>query len=502
MNPASPPALSACAGLLPLLALILPLITSLILLLLRRRVHLLLWIAWTAACLHLLILWCCLQALQEGLVLDCLLLPLLPGLELALKPDTLGFALAFPVSVFWPLLATFLQTLPNRQPAFLLTLAGYQTCLALAVSAATGMAFAGNLPTLSLGYCLLICSSCPFLIADKRLDEAVGSPLRRHLIALLAPALLLLPAMALLSTLNGALDFAASSKGLLDGHKPGLLHCLLFLFCLFGFAANGAMPCHRWLFACLDAPLPFFALALALVLGNAGLFASGRIMLFMFGSSMEVLHLDLVVFVLWGSMAVLAALLSLFKDSLLERLNWSTVSQSACVVLGLALDSREAQAGALLLLICHSTAKLTALLASAPLLARSGSARIQAMTGLGRELPLPASLLTLGVLSLGGIPPLAGFAALWPLLKGALAAQQPAVAVILASVAVLQLAAFAPVIQTLFFAHPAQISRPDSSTALRPGLLWPLVLAGALVLLPGLLPASTLRTTLEILRPW
>ena len=494
MNLASPPVLIASATLLPLAA-------SLLMLLAHRRVHLLAWITWLAASLQLATLWLCLQTLQEGLVPHCPLLPLLPGLHLALKPDHLSCALAFPVSVFWPLLAGFVHTVQTqtRQPALLLTPTGCQSCLALTISAATGMAFAGNLPTLYLFYCLLILCSAPFLIAAKGLDETAG-PVRSHLIALLAPALLLMPVMALLLTLNNTLDFANPSRGLLDRQGPGWLVCLLFLASLFGFAANGAMPCHRWLLACLNAPLPASVLAQT-VLGNAGLFASARIMLSVFGSTLEDLHLDLLVFVLWGSMAVLAALLALCKDGLLDRLTWSTVSQFACVVLGLALDSREAQAAALLLLTCHGAAKLTALLAAAPLLTRSGSARIQALAGLGRELPLPASLLTLAMLSLGGLPPLAGFAALWPLLKGALAAHQPAVAVILATVAVLHLATFAPVIQTLFFVQPAQMGRPDSTAAPKPGLLWPLTLAGLLILIPGLLPASALWTLLETLRP-
>ena len=501
MNPPPHPVQTSSTDFLLLLALLLPLAASLLMLLLRRRVHWFAWIACATACLQLLTFWFCLQALQEGLAPDCLLLSLLPGLDLALKPDRLSFALAIPISVFWPLLAVCTQSLQQGENGLFQT--RNQISLALTVGATTGMACAGNLPTLYLFYCLLIFSSCPFLLTERRLDAA-ADPVRRHLLALLIPALLLMPVMAHISTLAGTLEFA-DSQGLLTGQGPGWLICLLFLFCLFGFAANGVMPCHRWLFACLDAPLPASVLAQA-VLGPAGLFASARIMLSVFGNSMERLHLDLLVFVLWGSMAVLAALLALYKDSLTERLTWSTVSQFACVVLGLALDSHEAAEGALLLLTGHCAAKLCALLVSGPLLARRGSARIQALAGLGRELPFLACLLTLALLSLSSVPPLAGFAALWLMLKGALAAHQPAVAVILVSVAVLHLAAFAPVVQTLFFAQSPQATPasglPIKSAPLHAGLLWPSGLSAVLLLLPGLVSDSALHAILESVRPW
>ncbi|MCB1843742.1 MAG: monovalent cation/H+ antiporter subunit D family protein, partial [Halioglobus sp.] len=133
----------------------------------------------------------------------------------------------------------------------------FYVCFAIAIAAALGVAFAGNLLTLFLCYEILTLSTYP-LVSHKG-DRATVASARVYLGILLFTSIgLLLPAIIWTYLLAGTLTFMPD--GLLSGHISGPAVGLLLALYVFGVGKAAVMPVHRWLPAAMVAPTPVSAL--------------------------------------------------------------------------------------------------------------------------------------------------------------------------------------------------------------------------------------------------
>jgi multicomponent Na+:H+ antiporter subunit D len=196
------------------------------------------------------------------------------------------------------------------------------------------------------------------------------------------------------------------------------------LLLLFGFGCKAGMyPLHAWLpVAHPVAPAPISA-ALSALLTKAGALGIIRVMYYVIGPAywrtgwLRYLWLTVIlVTVFLGSMLA-------FREPLLKkRLAYSSVSQIAYVLFGLALLEPDGFAGAILQLIFHAFAKLTLFLCAGVIIRQTKRQDVGGLRGLGRRLPVVMGCFSLAALSLAGIPPLGGFVGKWRLISGALAA--------------------------------------------------------------------------------
>lgn len=284
-----------------------------------------------------------------------------------------------------------------------------------------GLNFAGNMITFYLFYELMTLLSVP-LVLHHQTKEALMAGLKYLLYSVFGSSLILFGFFLLASYGNG-LTFQAA--GILAGQVPGEKEALVLSasFCMIlGFSVKAGMfPFHGWLpTAHPEAPAPASAV-LSAVIVKMGILGIIRTVYYVVGA--DVLR-GTWVQIIW----LILALITVFMGSVLayrerllkKRLAYSTVSQAAYILFGLALMNGQALTGALLHIVCHALFKGTLFLFAGALIHQTGKQRVDELKGIGKQMPAALWCFTLASLGLVGIPPTVGFLSKWYLAAGAL----------------------------------------------------------------------------------
>jgi NADH-quinone oxidoreductase subunit N len=200
------------------------------------------------------------------------------------------------------------------------------------------------------------------------------------------------------------------------------------------------------------------------------------------------------------ALAILAAVtmtlgnVAALRQTRLKRLlAYSRIAQAGYVLMAIAVAARVtgAASAASYYLAVYLFMNLGAFAAVAQIERAWGTDEIAALRGLGRRAAGPALVLTLSLLSLAGIPPLAGFAGKVLVLEVAIDGGLTWLAVIAAINWVVALYYYVGLVAQIYFRGAAQQAQLPGRLGYR--LAWTLSLAGTLVL--GIVPALGLRLT-------
>ncbi len=208
----------------------------------------------------------------SGKTLSCHLFTLLPGATITLKADAMSMIFAIVASSLWTIAVFYslgyMRSLNEHAQT------RFNTCFALAIFSAIGVAFSANLLTMYLFY--EIVSICTYPLVAHHQDKEGYNGARKYIVYLTTTAkALLLPAMILIYVLTGSLDFAPNiHTGIFPPEVNKPLVIMLYVFCLFGFAKNGIMPFHHWLPGAMVAPTPVSALLHAVAVVKVGVFCT------------------------------------------------------------------------------------------------------------------------------------------------------------------------------------------------------------------------------------
>jgi NADH-quinone oxidoreductase subunit N len=191
-------------------------------------------------------------------------------------------------------------------------------------------------------------------------------------------------------------------------------------------------------------------------------------------------------------------LAALRQRRLKRLLAYSSIAQAGYVLLPLAVLERTATALPALVfyLAAYVFMNLGAFCVAAQLERASGTDAIEDLQGLGRTAPWTGGVLALSLLSLAGIPPLAGFAGKVLLLEAALAGHLAWLAVAAAVNMVLALYYYMAIVARLYFMQDAG-KRPATGGGF--GAVQAASLAGTIVL--GVAPQSLLHLLALALAP-
>ncbi len=422
--------------------------------------------------------------------------PLLPGIDLVLRIDSLSLLFASLSAVLWLVTTVYavgyLEGHPNRSRFF-----GF---FSLCVTSTVGISFAGNLITFLLCYEMLTLVTYP-LVAHYGTPAALRAA-RLYLIYGVAGGLSLLIGIVWLTWLVGPVEFRAGGAPAvadLAARDPGTA-AAIFALLVGGLAVKCAMfPLHGWLPRAMVAPAPVSALLHAVAVVKAGVFGLARVIddLFGIGVARELgvltpLLVAASVTILYGSVRALT------QDDLKKRLAYSTVSQVSYVALGLSMYGVTATTGGLVHLVHQGLTKIT-LFFCAGLFAQVLTVKtVSGMAGLGRRMPLTSAAFTIGAFGMIGLPPLAGFVTKWTLGVGAVESAVPAVLAVLVTSSLLNAGYFLPVVIAIWFKDPAPRDQLDvvPERAGRRGceapaaLLLPALVTAALAVAAGLLAAA------------
>jgi len=376
--------------------------------------------------------------------------PLLPGLSISLRADSLSMLFAVTASALWVVTvfysAGYMRGLQEHAQT------RFNVCFALALFGAIGCAFADNLLTLYLFYEVVSITTYP-LVAHHQDEEGYTGGKKYLTYLTLTAKGLVLPAMAVIYALTGTLDFADNIRpGILPADTSRLVFSLLYGACLLGFAKNGVMPLHHWLPGAMVAPTPVSALLHAVAVVKAGVFSTVRVMLYVFGTDrMEAFGLGWPTAYFVSFTIIAASVIALSQDNLKLRLAYSTVSQLSYVILGVALLTPAGIEGGLVHIANHAFSKITLFFCAGAIYVATHKKNISEMSGLGRAMPVTFGAFGLAALSMIGAPPVAGFVTKWNLLLGAWDAKSVGIIVVLLASTLLNAAYFVPVVYRAFF---------------------------------------------------
>lgn len=429
---------------------------------------------------------------------ECVLLRILPGIELSFRVDAFGLLFATGASLLWILTSFYSIGYMRSLKAHAQT--RYYSCFALALSTTIGVAFAANLFTLFLFYEALTLVTYPLVAHNQTAEAKAGA--RKYVIYLLGAAkVFLLAAVILIYNVAGTLDFR--NGGILPAAQvaahPGLLRVVFALF-LFGFAKNALMPLHSWLPAAMVAPTPVSALLHAVAVVKTGVFSTLRVFFFIFGlHAMRDLGADGLALTAAAVTILVGSLLALGQDNLKARLAFSTVSQLSYIILGAALLNSRGAVGGIAHITNHAVSKITLFFCAGSIYISTHKTAISQMSGLAKRMPWTMAAFTISSLSIVGIPLTSGFVSKWYLALGALDRQSfPLLAVLLAS-SLLGAAYLGQVIYKAYFEEETEPRIHDKVREV-PWMVAPLAISAAASLLLGLYPNLVLNLAGRITR--
>jgi len=387
-----------------------------------------------------------------GSVIEYTLIEVLPGLAIQFRVDPMGMLFALVSSSLW--IVTSAYSIGYMRGLDEHSQTRYFSFFAVALSATIGVAFSANLFTMYLFYEMLSLATYP-LVTHHQDDEARISG-RKYLSFILGTSIgLVLPAMLIIYSLAGTLDFA--SQGILSIGLSKSTVAVLLLMCVFGFAKAGIMPFHAWLPAAMVAPTPVSALLHAVAVVKVGVFSIFRVITGIFGSNLLLsLNLGTVLCYIAAFTILTASLIALSQDGLKRRLAFSTIGQLSYIILGAALLSPKGQIGGLVHIAMHAFGKITLFMCAGAIFVATGKKYISEMVGIGKRMPVTMIAFFIGSLSVIGLPPTVGFFSKWTLVLGTLEADQMAMLVVLLASSLLNGAYFLPIVYKAFFCTPEE----------------------------------------------
>ena len=391
------------------------------------------------------------------------LFDIVPGLPLHFVVEPLGMLFALVASFLW--IVTSFYSIGYMRGHHEEDQTRFYVCFAVAISAALGVAMAGNMLTLFVAYEALTLSTYP-LVTHHRSEESMRAG-RVYLGILLATSIgLQLVGIVWTWIAAGTLEFTPG--GVLAGKVDGLaLAVLLFLY-MYGIGKAALMPLHRWLPAAMVAPTPVSALLHAVAVVKAGVFAVLKVAIYIFGID----HLRETGASTWlmyaaGFTIVAASAVALTKDNLKARLAYSTVSQLSYVVLGAALATTWSVVGGAMHIAMHAFGKITLFFCAGAIMVASHKTEVSGMAGLGRRMPVTFAAFAVGALSVTGLPPLGGAWSKWSIGLGAAEAGELFFIVVLMVSSLLNVAYLIPVAARAFVAGGPEAVGGQSGEAIR-----------------------------------
>ncbi|MEO6912406.1 MAG: NADH-quinone oxidoreductase subunit L [Candidatus Baltobacteraceae bacterium] len=198
----------------------------------------------------------------------------------------------------------------------------------------------------------------------------------------------------------------------------GALGGALFLVCaclFIGAAAKSAqVPLHTWLADAMEGPTPVSALIHAATMVTAGVYLIARCWPLWNASS----DAQLLVGTIGGLTALVGAVLGISQWDIKRVLAYSTVSQIGYMIMGVGVGAYE---GGVAHFFTHAFFKAQLFLGSGLIIhALASEQDMRRMGGLRKKMPFAFWMMTIGVVSICGIPPLAGFFSKDAVIYGAL----------------------------------------------------------------------------------
>jgi multicomponent Na+:H+ antiporter subunit D len=281
---------------------------------------------------------------------------------------------------------------------------GYHPLFQVLVAGINGAFLTGDLFNMYVWFEVLLISSFVLLTLGNRRAQLEGG--LKYVAVNLVSSLLFLVSIGLTYGLTGTLNMADLAVALRDA-PAGLVTVLAMLF-LIAFGIKAAIfPLFFWLPASYHTPPVAVSAIFAGMLTKVGVYALIRSFTLLFTQDVGWTHQVL----LWlsGFTMLTGVLGAAAQNEFRKILSFHIISQIGYMIMGLALYTPLALAGAVFYLVHHIIVKANLFFVAGLAQRAGGSFRLSELGGLYRKHPLLAVLFLIPAFSLAGFPPLSGF---------------------------------------------------------------------------------------------
>ncbi len=291
-----------------------------------------------------------------------------------------------------------------------------------------------------------------------------------------------------------------SAQGLLS--NPGLILGIVLMIAGFGFKI-AAVPFHMWAPDVYEgAPTP-----ITLYLSVGSKVAGFAVILRVFYSAFalpETLSLDWgMIFAILGAIGMtLGNVVAIQQANIKRMLAYSSIAHAGYIMIGLAAIGLSiglspttdtlaplAQSSILFYVVAFALADLAAFISVIVISGKLGSDQISDYAGMGKQAPLVALALTLGLISLIGLPPTAGFIAKFYIFSDAVNNGLLWLVIIAVLNSAISAYYYLRVVKVMWLNEPAREGKVPSSLALRLAL----AISCLGILLLGIVPTIVMK---------
>jgi NADH-quinone oxidoreductase subunit N len=310
---------------------------------------------------------------------------------------------------------------------------------------------------------------------DPKSNEAA---LKYYLIGVMSSAVMLY-GMSFIVGMSGTTLFSGIHEYFEVGHVPALAHVAV-IFTIIGFAFKiSAVPFHQWVPDTYEgAPTPVTAF-LSVLSKAAGFVGLSFLLEFAFFHDHQTWKP--VIFIMVIASLIVGNVTALRERNVVRMLAYSAVAQGGFILLPLTVlaDKGElpldsAIQATVIYLMIYLLANLGAFACVIGIARRTRTGDLESYNGLGQREPFLAICMTIFLLSLAGIPPLAGWFAKFVMFRAALDVSNASGAVLAVSAAVASVIAFvyyAGVVKRMWLEEPANLEEIEEDTRESGGLL-------------------------------
>lgn len=278
------------------------------------------------------------------------------------------------------------------------------------------MASAGELITLYIGLELMTIS---FYILTAYLlnnELSVEAGLKYLILGAISSAVLLF-GISLVYAVSGTTIISEIAANI--QFQPALVAGIILMIAGFAFKIS-LVPFHMWAPDIYQgAPIPVTAF---LAVGSKAAAIAAFVRVFMLALPLPQFEWSLVLAVLAALTIILGNLVALVQTDIKRLLAYSSIAQAGYILVGMVAGNEYGLKGVLFYAMLYVFSNMGAFAVATAVEVETGSTSIEAFKALGRRSPMLAAIMTVCLLSLAGIPPLAGFVGKFYLFSGAIGA--------------------------------------------------------------------------------
>ncbi|NLC77383.1 MAG: NADH-quinone oxidoreductase subunit N [Clostridia bacterium] len=366
---------------------------------------------------------------------------------------------------------------------------------ALLVAATLGMmllAGAGDLITLYMGLELMTITFVILVGYQKAEAKSAEAGVKYVVLGAMSSAVLLY-GLSLVFGFTGTTFINDMVATLSSGNwSPLLLLGIVFMIAGFGFKVS-AVPFHMWSPDIYEgSPTPVTAF-LAVASKAAGLAAFVRI--FMIALPELQAYWMSIVIVLTAITVVVGNLIAIPQSNIKRMLAFSSVAQAGYILFGLVAFSSLGVGAMLFHSILYVFANIGAFGVAIAVKNATGSDEIKDYSGLAQTSPFLAAVMLLCLLSLAGIPPVAGFVSKFYLFLAVIEKGMVWLAFVGIGMSMVSVYYYLIVAKAMYLGTPKEAAKPISVSA---GTQIALVICMVAVILFGVYPTPLLNAAMEV----